>query len=192
MNYQEVLEIGAAVIASLGGAGAIVLASSSYFGKIWANKLMESDKAKYARDLESLKNDLTNETESYKLKLKKSELIFQKEFEATSEFVALKGSALPNHTQPDMDWHDACDSMAHELEHTESVLRSFLYKHGAVLHAESKKLLNLAIGQAAENKFKMESPEVPSEANTAADNVYKHIEKIESLLLEQVHSQSST
>jgi hypothetical protein len=82
--------------------------------------------------------------------------------------------------------------MAHELEHTESILKSFLYKHGAVLNEESKKILNYAIGLSAENKFKIESPEVPSEVNDAADIVYKQIEKIESLLLEQVHSQSST
>ena len=192
MEFQEVFQVGGAVIVSLGGAGAIVLGCSSYFGKMWANKLMESDKAKYAQELESLKNKFTNETESYKLKLKKSEFIFEKEFEATSEFVTLKGTVLPTYSHPEMDWYEACDSMAHDFHETERKLESFLYKHGAVLTEEAKDLINFAIGFAAENKFKIDSPEVPKEANDAANLMFQNIEKVEKQLLTQVHSQSST
>jgi hypothetical protein len=69
MNFKDVLSIVVAVLASLGGGGAIVLALSSWLGKVWANRLMEVDKAKYARDLEALKVDLTRASEDRTRKL---------------------------------------------------------------------------------------------------------------------------
>lgn len=44
MSWQDILKIIATAIASVGGAGAIVWALSSFFGKIWANKLLEKQK----------------------------------------------------------------------------------------------------------------------------------------------------
>lgn len=55
---MPVWEIVAAIIASFGGAGAIILALSAWLGKVWANRIMQGDKAKHDRELEELRAEL--------------------------------------------------------------------------------------------------------------------------------------
>lgn len=66
MTWQTVLEIVATVIASVGGAGAIIWALSSFFGKMWANKILEKQKAEYQKDIEEYKSALSRELENVK------------------------------------------------------------------------------------------------------------------------------
>ena len=66
MTWQLVLEIVATAIASVGGAGAIIWALSSFFGKMWANKLLEKQKAEYQKDIEQYKSALSRELENVK------------------------------------------------------------------------------------------------------------------------------
>jgi len=153
MELKEILELSGVILGSLGGGAAIIFGFSSWLGKVWANRLMTKEKAEYAQELESLRNRLTQETESYKIKLKKSEFIFEKEYEATLEFVALKRNFLPTYSHPDMDWYEACDDIAHDFHKIETALGTFLSKHGAVLSSEVKDLLSHSIGVAGENKF---------------------------------------
>ena len=70
MSLSDVLQIVATGVMSIGGGGAIVLGLSSWLGKVWANRLMESEKETHARDLERLRSELqrTNEVELSKLK----------------------------------------------------------------------------------------------------------------------------
>ncbi|MEA3404506.1 MAG: hypothetical protein U9R28_02065 [Pseudomonadota bacterium] len=192
MQLQEIIELSGVILGSLGGGAAIVFGFSSWLGKVWANRLMDKEKAQHSQELESLRSRLTQDTESYKIKLKKSEFLFQKEFEAASEFVALKRSFLPTYSHPDMDWYEACDQMAHDLHKIEMTLGAYLSKHGAVLKSEVKELLSLSIGIAGENGFEITDPDVPSHVNKAVDELYKNLEKAEESLLQQVHSQSST
>lgn len=58
---KEVLQIVATIIAAFGGAGFIIIGLSSYLGKLWANIALESEKAKYSRELEELKAKLNKE-----------------------------------------------------------------------------------------------------------------------------------
>lgn len=66
MSWQTVLEIVATAIASVGGAGAIIWALSSFFGKMWANKILEKQKAEYQKDIEEYKSALSRELENVK------------------------------------------------------------------------------------------------------------------------------
>lgn len=56
--WIEVLKIVAGVIAALGGGGAIVAGLSSWLGKVWADRLMAEEKAKYEKELERLTKQL--------------------------------------------------------------------------------------------------------------------------------------
>lgn len=191
MEFQEILAISGAIIVSLGGGTAIVFGLSDRLGKIWANRLMARDTAKYAQDLASLESRLTRETESYKIKLKKSEFIFQKEFEAASEFVAMVRKFLPTYSRPQMDWDDACDEITQDFHKIEVSLGMFLAKHGAVLQNDAKEAICLCIAIAGETKFEITSPDVPHVANQAASELYKKLQEAERYLLNQVYSQAS-
>lgn len=153
---------------------------------------MEKEKAEHYLVLESLRNRLTQDTESYKVKLKKSEFIFEKEYEAAFELVSLKRSFLPTYSHPNMDWNEACDEIAHNFHKIETALGSYLSKHGAVLSKEAKDLLSYSIGIADGRKFDITIPDVPTEAIAAANNLFKKLDGAEECLLNQVHSQSSS
>ena len=58
MSWQEVLEVGAVVIGSLGGGGVIILGLSGYLGKLWAARFMEAERNRHQQDLERLRSDL--------------------------------------------------------------------------------------------------------------------------------------
>ncbi|HDZ8982160.1 hypothetical protein ACET6Z_16475 [Aeromonas veronii] len=192
MELQTVLEISGAILAALGGGAAIIFGFSSWLGKVWASRLMEREKAEHAHALESLRSKLTHETESYKVKLKKSEFLFEKEFEAASEFVSLRRSFLPTYSNPGMDWYEACDEISHSFGKIESELGKYLSKHGAILSEEVKDLISFSEGTAAENKFDISGPEVPQSANKAADEMFEKLNEAEKRLIAQVRSQSST
>ena len=57
-SWTDVLKIVSGVIAALGGGGFIVAGLSSWLGKVWANRLMAEEKAKYEKELERLAKQL--------------------------------------------------------------------------------------------------------------------------------------
>ena len=61
MSPKEILEISATVIASLGGSSAIILGLSKWFGKLWANLILEEEKAKHQKEIEGYKSNLSKE-----------------------------------------------------------------------------------------------------------------------------------
>lgn len=69
MNLTEVLQTGSAILISLGGAGAIIMALSSWLGKVWAARILEEDKNKYQVALEQLKSQ-------YQLDVEKNKSVF--------------------------------------------------------------------------------------------------------------------
>ena len=58
MSVNEVFKIAAAIIASVGGASFIVAGASAWRGKVWANRLMQQDIAKYNEALANLNSNL--------------------------------------------------------------------------------------------------------------------------------------
>ena len=82
--------------------------------------------------IEKMKHEIHQEIESYKMKLKKSEFLFQKEFEATSQFISLHRRLLPKYW-PDMDWEAVCEEFAGKLPEVEQELEQFIATHGAAL-----------------------------------------------------------
>lgn len=57
---SEAFEIAQAILLSVGGGGLIILAFSTWLGKVWANRILETDRNKYAQDMESIRQ--TNRT----------------------------------------------------------------------------------------------------------------------------------
>jgi hypothetical protein len=189
MTFVDIFEIGGAVMLSLGGASALIFAFSSWLGKVWAERILSREKAKYAEQMEEFKKKLTFETESHKVRLKKSELLFAKEFDAASSLVSLIKDITPTYSHPQMDWHQACDEIAHSFGKIEGLLRNYIRTNGAVLTAEIKKLIAECEGIAGENNFDVVDGDVPESANTAADALYKKLELAEAMILAQVRNQ---
>lgn len=58
MQWNDLFQIISAVILSVGGAAAIIWAVSSFLGKLWANKYLESIKTENQKQLDYYKNQL--------------------------------------------------------------------------------------------------------------------------------------
>lgn len=66
----ETWNIAAAILTALGGGGAIVVAFSSWLGKIWAERLMSKEKAKLEQELAELRARLEKANEESLSKLR--------------------------------------------------------------------------------------------------------------------------
>lgn len=75
-DIKIALEWLGAIVVSVGGTSAIVIALAKWFGDRLANKLLEKDKAKYKEELEGLKTKYQTELETKKTQLEKSKTIF--------------------------------------------------------------------------------------------------------------------
>jgi hypothetical protein len=84
MGLVEVLQVGAAIIVSLGGGGAIVLGLSSYLGKLWADRALEKEKHKYAEILQTAKSELDKAANRYQVELDSLALVHK--LRTTEEF----------------------------------------------------------------------------------------------------------
>ncbi len=63
MSMDEIFKVSGAILASVGGAAAIIFALSSWLGKVWANRILEKDKLAYSSELERIKNQLRTDAE---------------------------------------------------------------------------------------------------------------------------------
>ena len=117
MNFHDLITVAATIVVSLGGGGAIVYWFASLIGKILADKYIEKVKQEFQQELES-----------HKARLRKSEFLFQKEFEAASAFISLRLRLMPRYRFAEMIWDDACQEFAHSFGGVgESIGR--LYRH---------------------------------------------------------------
>lgn len=155
------------------------------------SKVFESDlKAKTDREIERFKSELNLNVESYKIQLKKSEFLFQKEFEAASKFTSIIQSIHPGFHNPLMDWSDACEVIARDFGKTERLLNDFLANHGAILIEKDRKKLTAAISDAGYGKFDI-GENIDPETSQLASNLYNNLISLEKSLINRVRSQSS-
>ena len=148
--------------------------------------------------IERLRSELSRDGESHKMRLKKSEFLFEKEFEAATAFVTLHRGFGPRFSQPDMEWDDACNQIAERFEEIENGLEKFLTIHGAILLPLDRDAIHAAIAIAGQGKFDVirSSDPVSSDHDpqirTEAGKLLNALGGIETRLLEQVRAQSST
>jgi hypothetical protein len=69
MSIAQVFELAAAILTSIGSGGVIVFSLSNWLGKVWADRLMQNEKAKHDKDLEELKARNARDIEELRQKL---------------------------------------------------------------------------------------------------------------------------
>jgi hypothetical protein len=191
MTLTDVWGVALAIISSVGGGAVIVTWFSSWFGKVWANRILEADKHKYASELESLRDNFIREADRQRTSLKKSEFIFQKEFEAASEFVALARAMDPQHLHPDVDWSDALEQIASSLDSHQRTIEKFMAKYGAVLSEEAESHLRTCLARATDGKFEVhDNGESSGGGLQHADDFYKALLAAEKALIATFRAQA--
>ncbi|EJG0989886.1 hypothetical protein C4G66_RS23670 [Vibrio parahaemolyticus] len=194
MEFNELLQLSGVILGALGGGSALVLSFSSFFGKLWANTLMEKEKANHARELEVLRGSLTKHSESYKVKLKKSEFIFEKQYVAASEFVALLMRIKPkpmHFLEEDEEWWNDYDMVEKRSLEMEKELSNFVKLNGAILDDNSKRQIDNCIRKAIELRY---SKSYLNDTFSGSDlrSLYSVLEELENHLICTFFEQSST
>jgi hypothetical protein len=64
MTAPEIFKLIGAFILSVGSAGLILAALSTWLGKVWASRILESERAKHSKELEKLRAELHKDTHS--------------------------------------------------------------------------------------------------------------------------------
>ena len=84
MTWDDVFKIAVSIFVSIGGGATLLFGLSSWLGKIWAERILSSDRDRYNRQLEILKRDLSSDVEKLKsqlaLKLEISKRFSEKQF----------------------------------------------------------------------------------------------------------------
>jgi len=92
---QEYFKLASVIMTSVGSAGAIIFGLSNWLGKVWASKLMEAEKLKYAKDLEAFRAEISLNAQKEIEKLKADIEIFKtKEIDAFKDKVNIYKQAM--------------------------------------------------------------------------------------------------
>jgi hypothetical protein len=57
VNIEDALSVVTAALASVGSAGVVMFGLSNWLGKVWANRILEADRAEYSKLVEKLRED---------------------------------------------------------------------------------------------------------------------------------------
>lgn len=180
---SELLEIVLSVLAALGGGAIIIGGFAHWLGSLWAKRLIQSEKSK-----------LDLEIESYKVKLKKSEFLFEKQYTSTSEFIVIANSILPRTREyRNMTWDEICGHIVKNFSIIEVRLSDYLVTHAAVLPSEVVDSIKICIDTAGCKKFDVHDPlNINNEEIESANYIYDKIKEVEKILINKLHEQTST
>lgn len=96
---KGIFEVVSTVILSVGGAGAIIFALSNWLGKVWANRILENEKAEHNKEIEDYKSRLELELQKYNYLNDKATHISKKQYEKEFEFYMEIWESLTQLTQ---------------------------------------------------------------------------------------------
>jgi hypothetical protein len=190
---QIVVSVGASVLTLFGGGGVVLIAICGFLSKFVADRTIEGHRAALNIELERVKNELAKETEGHRLKLKKAEILFARELDATSEFSALYRKIRPDYSRPDMEWDDACTIVAGRFPSIEQDIEAYLTKHGPVLTETVRTDLKKCVTYASHNKFgayEMPEEQADAAAGTAAGKLLNLLESVEVQLFKLVRNEA--
>jgi len=203
-----------AIVTSVGGTVIVVSALFGWLGKFFINKILtqetakfskaleadksiyskelESEKAAHLKEIEGMKNSLLQETESHKIKLKKSEFIFEKQYEAASDLFALVSEINPKLINLEMDSYDAFEVVARDFPKIEKLIETFLLKNSIVLDSNILLLLEASGRLAERGKFELNNPAeryISDNNIDAAKNIIDNIWKAYSMTIKIIKDQ---
>lgn len=211
---EVIVSLGNNVLALLGGGGVVLVAICGFLSKFMADRSIEKHKAALTAgledqkaalnqqietykavlntDLERVKSELSRESESYRLKLRKAEILFDRELQAVSEFGVLYRHIWPKYSRPEMDWDDACDDVAQRFDAIEKQLEGYLTKHAPVLTVGVREKLRSCATHASHNKFAAygePEEQTSAEAQSAAGRLLTELGEVEKELFDLVKNE---
>ncbi|MFS0594222.1 hypothetical protein AB1L05_21845 [Cytobacillus horneckiae] len=77
----QIFEVAGAIIASIGGAAFILIGFSKWFGKVWAEKILEDVRKKHSIEIEEYKAELQNQINLFNSSIDESNFVTKMQYE---------------------------------------------------------------------------------------------------------------
>jgi hypothetical protein len=151
-------------------------------GKRYLERKLESERALYAERIDRLKAGYDRDLEGHRARVRFTEVYFQRQLEACDDLFALFESMLPAYRFPDMDWGDALEDMARDMERVEGEVKQLRTKYFSVLPDDVVQKLSSAVAYAGSAKFEIENGELSVNGRTLVENVYNTLNEATSSL----------
>lgn len=174
LSFQDAMRVVGAALLSIGGGGVVVVALSSWLGKIWAQRLMQKDIAKHSADLEELKSKLEGMNKKVQAKLDKTVYVnrvqFETEFKALTDIwnrvstvrQALAGlQVIPPEQDEDLVWMDEFERKFEKFATASGELRQAAHNQSPFypreIYDEIRRMIDTLTAEEAELK-QMDDP----------------------------------
>lgn len=172
-------------ILSIFGGGLGIFSAIFVFGaKLGADSFLNFQKGEISKSVETAKAELSKDLEKHKTRLKREELLFEREIELTKAFVGLRHSLQPSY-RPGMDWNEAAEDFASDLGAVETKLNVFRLTHYHLMPKPIQKKFDALTTKAMEEKWSEESY-VTKEAKQAGKDIMTGLDEIEKVLIDLI------
>lgn len=190
MSITEVFQTAGAILAALGGGAVIVAGFSAWLGRMWADRLMEKERAKHASALEELRSQLTHASNA-ELNRIKNELDIYREKHLKGHHDKIQTYRLVvdivSELLGDLDSHDGKGEFSlHQAKRLDEFNRSRLKAYGYLAMMAPQSVMD-AFNQLIDYLFSVVHAEAPydwaivrSHANKMLNEVRKDAEIDES------------
>ncbi len=130
MILENIYQVAFIMLTSVGGAGLIIAALSAWLGKVWANRILESDKAKYAQELDKIRHQ-------FQIELNQLSIIHENQRSSFQRLIkALRTSILSLQQEYDEEWRPL-DQNDYDS------LKEVIIEESIFLGSEGEKALNV-------------------------------------------------
>lgn len=140
MGWDDALQ----VVGALGGVGVVSAGISAWVGNVVSQRVIEAQKADFAKQLESHKDMLLREADRNRLMLKRQELMFERELAAVEAFLNVQSRVLPDAWSPEFNWSGSEERIAENLSLHARDLECLLQEHSVSLSKEARSLISRA------------------------------------------------
>lgn len=182
-------QTGLQIVGIFGGGAVVTAAVVGFMGKIFVETFMRKSVQRHERDLELLKQEYQIDLEGRRTIYKKSEFIFEKQFEAANRLLELRLKHIPLPWHPDVDHQDLLDRTIENAEMISNEFRAFLSKFGAILSKKEREELDKLASKARELAFYC-STTSPDQNSDIAETILSEIQELEERFIGRVLNQS--
>ena len=157
MWQKEIFEIASAIVLSVGGAGAIIVAATSFLSNRIANRLEEKYRLKLDMELEKCKANFEQRTYISRIQFDTEIAIYRELTKGIYEFLVALNTSVNDKDYPKAEQHDASEKIEQErtlyikMVDRSSHLQSLLYENAAFipksLYDECKALIEVSSDQ---------------------------------------------
>ena len=124
MTWEEIFKLFISMLASVGGAGILILGFANWFGKIWAKKINDEYKTRLDKEIEHYRSELEKARNDYQRFASRKFLIIEETWSAINNIVDELENCKTNSNNPETYLHELLNSVR---QYSKTISKNSLY-----------------------------------------------------------------